>query len=231
MTWIKPLYEVLYAPARVFTSMKEKPQWLAALLVVMITTVLVTAIIMKPLVMPEQRERMMKRLAENPEMSPDVRERVMARMDSPLVYWTGLLGAAVGQPLALLIAALVFWGLFSFLGGKAGFGHMFSATVHGALVTVPASIIKVPLMFALGTVRVQTSLALMLPSDLEETFMFRLLSQVDIFAIWSLIIMATGFSLYSGVKSRTSFGAVFGLWTLWILASSALGGLFHFGPR
>lgn len=225
------LWAVLHSPARVFESMKEKPQWLAALIVVVITTIVVIAIIMKPLVMPEQRERVMKRLAENPDLNPEARERVMSQMESPMVYWSGVIGAALGQPLALVIIALAFWALFSFLGGRAGFAHMFSAVVHGSLTAVPASIIKVPLMFALGTARVQTSLALVLPSELEETFIFRLFSQVDLFAIWSLIIMAVGFSVYTGVKRPTSYRAVFGLWAVWILASSALGGLFHFGPR
>lgn len=227
MTWWKPLFEVLYTPARVFAAMVERPRWLAALLAVVLVTMAVTAIIMKPIVMPEQIER----IARNPDISDEARGQILSRMDSPMVFWSGLIGALVSQPVVLLIIALAYWGLFSFLGGKAGFGHMFSAAVHGALVSIPASIIKVPLMFAMGTAKVHASLALMLSPEAEETFLFRLLAQVDLFAIWSLIIMAVGFSIYSGVKRNTAYYATFGLWIVWILASSAMGGALHFGPR
>lgn len=227
MSWLKPLYEVLYAPARAFAAMAEKPRWLAALLAVMLVTAAVTAVIMKPIVMPEQMER----IAKNPDIPEDQRQAIIDRMEGPMAFWGGLIGALVSQPVVLLITALAYWGLFSFLGGKGGFRHMFSAAVHGALVAVPASLVKVPLMFAMGTVKVHASLALLLPPDAEETFLYRLLAQADLFAVWSLVIMAVGFSVYSGVKRSTSYWATFGLWAAWILASSALGGALHFGPR
>lgn len=227
MSWWKPLYQVLYAPARVFSAMAEKPRWLAALLAVMLVTAAVTAVIMKPIVMPEQIER----IARNPDIPDDSRQQILERMESPMVFWSGLIGALLSQPVVLLITSLAYWGLFSFLGGKGGFRHMFSAAVHGALVSIPASLVKVPLMFAMGTARVHASLALLLSTDAEETFLYRLLAQADLFAIWSLVIMAVGFSVYSGVKRKTSYWATFGLWAAWILASSALGGAVHFGPR
>ncbi len=227
MSWWKPLYEVLYAPARVFGAMVQKPRWLAALLAVVLVTVAVTAVIMKPIVMPEQMER----IAKNPNISEEAREQILAKMDSPMVLWSGIIGALVSQPVLLLIVALAYWGVFSFLGGRGGFGHMFSAAVHGALVSIPASLIKVPLMFAMGTAKVHASLALLLSPDVEETFIYRMLAQVDLFAIWSLVIMAVGFSVYSGAKRKTSYWATFGLWAVWVLAYSALGGAVHFGPR
>ncbi len=227
MNWWEPLYQVLYAPARVFSAMAQKPRWLAALLAVVLVTTAVTAVIMKPIVMPEQIER----IARNPDIPEDSKQQILERMDGPLVYWSGLIGALVSQPVVLLIVALAYWGLFSFLGGQAGFGHMFSAAVHGALVSIPAWLVKVPLMFAMDTAKVHTSLALALSPEAEGTFIYRLLARVDIFTIWSLGIMATGFSIYSGVKKQTAFWATFGLWAAWILISSALGGAVHFGPR
>jgi hypothetical protein len=74
-------------------------------------------------------------------------------------------------------------------------------------------------------------LALLLPPEAEETFLYRLLAQLDVFAVWSLIIMAAGFSVYAGVKREKAYWATFGLWAVWVLASSALGGAVHFGPR
>jgi hypothetical protein len=227
MNWWRSLIGVYYQPAKVFEGMKDRPRWLVPLAAAVAVTVLVTAIIMKPLVLPEQAER----VASNPDLSNEQREAISERMNSPLVYWSGIIGALVSQPVLLLLVSLVFWGMFSMLGGKTKFPAMLSATAYGALISIPASLVKVPLMFAKQTAKVHTSLALLLSPDIEETFLFRLLAQFDFFMIWMLVVMAIGYSVYTGVKRSTAYYAVFGMGLAWALAVAALGGMFNFGMR
>ena len=149
------LVGIYYQPAKVFEAMRDKPRWLVPLAAAVVVTVLVTAIIMKPLVLPEQAER----VASNPDLSNEQREAISERMNSPLVYWSGIIGALVSQPVMLLLA------------------------------------------------------------------------QFDIFMIWTLAVMAIGYSVYTGVKRSTAYYAVFGMGLAWALAQAALGGMFHFGMR
>lgn len=102
---------------------------------------------------------------------------------------------AVTQPVGLLLVTLVFWGLFAMLGGRATFAGMFAASAWAGMIAIPGSLVKVPLMFAQETVKVQTSLALILPPEMEERFVFRLLAQADVFTLWSLYVMAVGFAV------------------------------------
>ncbi|MDP2807239.1 MAG: YIP1 family protein, partial [bacterium] len=113
----------------------------------------------------------------------------------------------------------------SMLGGKSSFAQMLASTVWAWMVSIPGSFIKVPLMFIMDTAKVHTSLALVLPPEMEETFIFRLLSQVDIFAIWTLAVMAIGYSVFTGVKQKKSFWAVFVTWAVWILIFSFVKGM------
>jgi hypothetical protein len=93
------------------------------------------------------------------------------------------------------------------------------------MVGIPGNLIKVPLMFVMETAKVHTSLALVLPPEMEETFLFRLLSQVDMFAVWTLSVMAIGYSVFTGVKQKKSFWAVFATWAVWILILSFVKGM------
>ena len=115
------------------------------------------------------------------------------------------------------------------MGGRAGFARMFSVVTYSALIGTASSVIKVPLMFVQHTVKVHTSLALVLPPEMEETFLFRLLGQFDVFTIWTLFLMAIGFSIVAAVDRKKAYAGVFTIWGVWVLIAAALGGMFHFG--
>jgi hypothetical protein len=225
MKWWQNLSGIFYQPSKVFEGMKEKPQWLLPLIICALATVLVTVIILKPIVFPEQ----IARINANPDIPEDAKARAVEQMAGPIPFVIGIVAAAVGQPAAALFIALVFWGTFAMLGGKTKFGGMFAATVWGELISLSSALVKVPLMFIQETTKVHTSLALILPAEMEESFLFRLLAQVDVFALWAAFVMAVGCSVLSGVDKKKSFAVVFSLWGVWVLLAAALGGLFKFG--
>jgi hypothetical protein len=131
----------------------------------------------------------------------------------------------------MLLWALVLYGLSSMLQGQGKFKVTFSVLCYSALVTVPALIVKTPLMFARQTAQVQTSLALILPPDAEDTFLFRLLANFDIFMIWQLIILTIGLAVAHRISRGKSAGIVFGLWLAWVLVATSMAGLLQMGPR
>ncbi|MCU0606239.1 MAG: hypothetical protein MUF78_02165 [Candidatus Edwardsbacteria bacterium] len=106
---------------------------------------------------------------------------------------------------------------------------MFTATAWAMMVNLPSSLVRVPLILAQETIKVQTSLALILPPEMEESFIYRLLAQVDVFTLWMLFVMATGYSVFTGLDRRRSYAATYGAWGLWALVAAALGGMFKFG--
>ena len=208
---------IYYQPAKVFEHLKPKTLWWVPV-IILLTVSVAAMFISRPIVIPEVLAQISQNLDIPPESLPQIQDRVQ----NPLY---GLLGVLVGMPLAWVAVGLVFWGVFSMLGGKSSFVQMFAATVWSAMISLPGSLIRVPLMFIMETAKVHTSLALVLPPEMEETFIFRLLSQVDIFAIWTLAVMAIGYSVFTGVEQKKSFWAVFVTWAVWILILSFVKGM------
>ena len=208
---------IYYRPAEVFEQLKPKTLWWVPLIIVLAVSA-AAVLITRPIVMPE----ILAQLAQNPDIPPESLPQIEEKMQNPLF---SLLNVAVGLPLAWLAVGLVFWGVFSMLGGKSSFAQMFAATVWAWMVSIPGSFIKVPLMFIMETAKVHTSLALILPPEMEEAFIFRLLSQVDIFAIWTILVMAVGYSVFTGVNQKKSLWAVFVAWAIWILVLSFVKGM------
>jgi len=208
---------VYHQPTKVFEQLQPRTMWWVPFMIVLVVSA-GAMFISRPIVMPE----IMAQLAQKPDIPPENLAQIQERIQNPLF---SLLNVFLGLPLAWLAVGLVFWGVFSMLGGKSTFVKMFAATVWAWMVSIPGSLVKVPLMFIMETAKVHTSLALVLPPEMEETFLFRLLSQVDIFAVWTLSVMAIGYSAFTGIKQKKSFWAVFITWAVWILILSAFKGM------
>jgi len=208
---------IYYRPAEVFEQLRSKTLWWVPLIIVLVVSAS-AVLITRPIVMPE----IMAQMAQNPDIPPESLPQVQERIENPLY---SLLGVFVAMPLTWVVIGLVFWGIFSMLGGKSSFVQMFTATVWPAMVSIPGSLIKVPMMFVMETAKVHTSLVLILPPEMEETFIFRLLSQIDIFVVWTVVVMALGYSVFTGVKKKKSLWAVFIVWAIWVLVISAFKGM------
>lgn len=227
MKWLNDILGTYYQPDKVFEGMKEKPRWLIPLIVSVIFTLIVSAIILPKFVFPEQAAK----LASNPNIPAERLEEIQARMSGPIPLIAGLVSNVIAVPVSLLLIGLIFWWIFSMSGHKANFKQMFTAAVYGSLIGIPGAIIQVPLMFIKETAKVSTSLGLILPAEMEEGFLVRLLNHIDLFTIWSLVVMAIGFSVFSGAPRKKSYWTVFACWAVFILIVSAVGGLIHIGPQ
>ncbi|HTY08127.1 MAG TPA: YIP1 family protein [Candidatus Edwardsbacteria bacterium] len=214
---------IFYQPAKVFEGMKAdvKWQWLLPLAIAIAIGV-ASFFVIRPVMVPEVMANIAQR---QPDMSPEMLEMIRGRVGSPL----GAINVVIFVPLVALLIALVYWAAFSFTGAKTTFGHMFAATAWAGMANVLASFVRVPLIMAQQTLKVHTSLALILPPDMEEGFLTRLLGQLDIFTVWMLVLLAIGYATFTGVERRKAYAVVFGLWGVWALLTAALGGMFHFG--
>jgi hypothetical protein len=59
-----------------------------------------------------------------------------------------------------------------------------------------------------------------------NVFLYSVASGLDIFAIWTLVLTAIGFTCVSKVKSGTAYAIVFGWWAVFTLAGAAVAGAF-----
>jgi Yip1-like protein/TIR domain-containing protein len=59
----------------------------------------------------------------------------------------------------------------------------------------------------------------------QSIFWYRLMSALDVFMIWTLLLTGIGFACVCNLRRRTASVVVFGWYAAWTLASASLGGL------
>src|SRR3954454_23645257 len=99
---MKGLFEIFYAPGKVFESLPERRgPWVAPMLAGIVILLLVTAFTINMIGM---REIMRQRLATS-RLSPEQIEQAMSRADNPIQTYVSYAAVIIGTPLALLVVA------------------------------------------------------------------------------------------------------------------------------
>lgn len=223
MSEISRILNIFFEPRKIFKNLKIKPRWLIPFIIISIIG-MASFYYTYPFIMKGQIARI-----EANERIPDAQKEMiierMSEMEHPPIWQIGL--APVGTLIYfLLIAGILFFVGNVLLGGDSSYGRILSIYVYSSLIAIPAAIIKIPLVFMRETAEIQTSLALLLSPDMKESFIYRFFAQIDIFTIWTVILVSLGMAVMYNFTLRKSATTVFVLWLLWVLVSSALAGVF-----
>jgi hypothetical protein len=116
-------------------------------------------------------------------------------------YTTGISVMVVWPIMAALFAGILFAIFNAGLGGEASFKQVYSVYVHSGAISALSAIVAGTVGFFTGRVGSVTSLGALLPMLSEKSFAAHLLGAVDIFIIWSLVVLAMGLGVL--YKRRT----------------------------
>lgn len=211
--------DIYFSPSKYFTRTKEKPKWLIPIIIIVVFSILLTIVVLSTF-SPEQR---IAQLREQ-NMSPEQIERAQHFMSGPFVMISGIVSALIMIPASLLIISLVFNFLLPLIGSTGVFLTTFSLIVGAGLVRIPAIIIKAILIFIKKTPFVHTSFALFFPMLSKNSYFFRLMSKLDFFTIWELVLIGMGLKIVYNLKDKRSYYIVFGVWLLYIIITSIFAG-------
>ena len=191
------LYEIFFQPVTFFEKLKGTPKVLIPYLVfaVLIVTFFWFAqdLIYEMQVQSEQFQEQM----QGQTITPDV-ERVMKI--SSVVF--GSLTICLSPLLAVLFA--LFWGNFVY-AGKASFKTLLSVMVYSELIYAVGIIVLLPLMLAKGSILVSLSLGVLVANAGPENLLFLILSKVDVFIIWEIIVVGIGLSIVYGLQRNRGY--------------------------
>jgi hypothetical protein len=129
-----------------------------------------------------------------------------------------------------LIVAGVFLGTANFMfGGKANYKQMLAVWFYGTLPLIFISLLTIITIFAgmqsdSFNVKntVGTNVGYFLQGGDSPHWLTTLLSSVDIFAIWSAILLTIGISIVAGIKRSSAAIVVFGWWALYVIFQTAI---------
>ena len=210
---------VLFAPAETFRDIERKPNVLVPLallvLISIIGTVLVVPRIDFETMTREQLEQSGRKMAP-----ADMEQAVRVGKAMGQVFgYVGPLLSIVGYLLvagALLLA-------FRMFGGEGTFKQAFSVTLHSWMPLAINSIIFAIVAASRETLDPQ-SLGTLVKSNpgflvdmAEQPVLFSILSSIDVFTIWTLVLLTFGFAAISKFSRGRSAAIVVSLWLVLVI--------------
>ena len=216
---------VVYSPAQVFLELDRRPDWLVPLLICLLVAAISSWVLIPNVILPTQREAL-----ESRGLTEEQLEAARPWLEGNRPVYIGLATALVFTALGLVVVAGIFHLVCALLlGGQANFVRTFAVMVYSSIVIVPESIVKVPIQLITKSAEAHTSLALILSapegsSVFAYRFLYRFLDQVDIFALWKVVLIAVGLSVMFKFPRRKSYYVVGALWLVYAVVVSLVSG-------
>jgi hypothetical protein len=227
------LVDVYFSPGEAFARIVRRPSWILPAIGSLVLTVGFTAIWLHKVEPREFVKAQIEQSGRADRIPAEQREQVIERQ-ARLMPIFGWVGSVVGIVVTILVAAgCLFFVYRFFYGGELRFVQSLAITCWAffavGLVTTPLLLTVFGLKgdWNLNPQEVlQANLTLLLDRSTAAKPLWALLSSLDLFSIWTVFLLATGYA----AAVRKSFGsAVWGValaWVLWIAIKVGLAALF-----
>jgi hypothetical protein len=224
----------LVAPVKTFRSLAERPTWGVALVVLLVVSTFVGVLANKRIDPNDMRQSVQERMekgGQQPTPADVDRAVTMAAKFSAVVLWLIPIFVAV----AYLLTALLFFGAFRFFGGsELSFKSSFATTVHGFMPGMVGALLTLPVILThqhlkLKDVQGGNLLASNVGAFAPDTVgpaARALLSSVDFFSIWTLILLVIGYKASAKVSTANAATVAVVLWALFVGIKVGIAALF-----
>ncbi len=221
------LVGVFFSPRKVFEYLRVKPDiWLPLILIALIT--IGVSFSVYDIALDQQIEK----IEQNDRIPDEQKDLILNRIEESRSGTKRIVSNLVIAPVSTILGYLIVAAFFLFLGniilgGKASFAQVFSVYLYAQLIPVIlGSIVKTPIWVSQQSLSATTSLSALLPADMANSMLYRLLSNFDIFTIWFLIVFSLGFAVVYRFSQLKGYLAVFISWLLFIFAKIGVASFF-----
>lgn len=222
------IFEVLFSPGGVFRRLAAHPRWLPALLVLMAVTTGLGVTMAARLDWEGLYRTEFAKNARMDQMPADKREE-MVQMSAKV----GSIGAAVAPvvatPIIYLLVTTLFWVLLKVGGGSDWkFKQAFAASLHGFAPAIPGTAVAIAILLASDPSTldpqnmVASSVAALVEKEAVGPFVHAVLQSIELFSIWSMVMLVIGYSVTARVSKGKAAGFVVGTWLVYVLLKSAV---------
>lgn len=223
------------APSKTFADLRRSAAWWAPfLLMVIVSTVFVTVAGQKigfRKIMENQMQAQPRTQDRLDKLPPDQREERMekgAKMTQTISYVFPVITVIIW----VIIAGLMYASFKFAAGADVSFKVSLAIVVYANLALLVRTLLSLlslvagvsPDSFSFQNPLASNPGYFMNPAD--SPFLYSILSSLDIFLIWTLVLTAIGFTCVSKVKRGTAFAIVFGWWIVLTLAGAGFGAMF-----
>lgn len=231
------VFGALFNPKPTFESIAQRPSWVLPMLAVILISLVIVALIGSRVGWRQVIDRQIAnspRAQQRMEQVPPERREQNLNQQAKFAGVIAYIGVVVGTAVAELIAAAVLLAAFNvILGSKVGFSQSLGIVAHSWMPYVVAGLLGVLILFIKdpSTIDTQNLVAsnpgAVLP-DGTAKWLVSLLTSLDLFTVWVLVLQAIGFSATN--PKKISFGKALGtivaVWLVFVLVKMGLAAAF-----
>lgn len=227
---------VFASPSELFDEVAANKVQTSSWLVPMILSILMALFIVVALyfndslrsqIFDKQSEKMQEMVEQGKMTQEQVDQYVDGmRHSGPVMF------IAIGGVSAVIMTAIIFFAATLIFWIVAKFGLKFSGSytkmleVFGltSMIGFLGSIVVIIMMYVFDSMAATPSGAIFIFQDFDvKNKLHLLLAQLNIFTIWQMGILGIGISKISNKSLVTGLGVAYGLWILWVIASTLFG--------
>jgi Yip1 domain len=224
------IIDTFIAPTKTFTDLKRSASWWAPWLVISIFSILFIFATSQRVGFEQVNKNAIahsKRADQFDKLSPD-QQAAQLRIGSLLVAGFGY-GSPVLLLLSCLIGSLVIWLVFKMAAADTTFPQAYAILMYAWLPGIFGAILGAVSLFAGVNPEgfdinnpVGTNLGYYLDPDTTGKFVRSLASALDVFTIWSIVLVGIGFACTSKVKKSTAITIVVVCYLVYKVAAASL---------
>lgn len=204
------LIGVLFSPREAFAAIVARPRWLSAMAIVIVIMggaqfVLLSTDVGKELALDQN-------VAAVEAFGVTLSDEAYANMEQGMenARYTGPIFLLFGLPLITLVTSGILHVMFGLIGGGNGtFKQMYAISAHASIISALQLVFTTVVTLAAER-PAGANLSVFVPTLEETTFVYRFLSTIDVFYVWSTFVSAVGVAvLYkkrTGPVAMTLFG-------------------------
>lgn len=236
MESLKRMVGVLVAPGDTFRKIAERPTWAVALVVLILLGVAVAAVASQKIDVDAERDLIRQQIEERQGLRGDELEsqvETIVGINAKVRPFTPLIVVVVGTAIYLLIAVIFMVGA-RLAGGEIDFRQSFSTTLHGMVPQGVAALITLPIILSRESIDPEaaqrgsflpSNLGVLAPED-ASTLVQSLLSSLDFFTLWSIVLLVIGYSVVARLSKGAAAALIVGAWVVWVALKVGLAALF-----
>ena len=213
MSTVDRIVRVFYAPSETFEAVAEQrsaADWLLPTLLVSVV-IFISTYLTSSIYVAEAMEQIR-------EQTPAEQPNVEGTGDA--IRISGLVAAPIMTFVMLFIGAAIYLLVGKLLGGLLSYGQCLPIVAYTSLIAILQHIVKTPLVLATGTMDVQVGLGMFLAEEARKSFGGHLLSLIDPFVVWMVVVAGLGLSIVGQIERSRAYVGVAAI-TLIFLAIGA----------
>jgi hypothetical protein len=219
-------------PRETFRDVSARPRWWVPMIVISLCSLVFIYCFSQRVGWDRMIRQTLESSTRMQNLPPEQRERAI-EMGARFAPISGYATAVVGRPLSILICAGIFLLVFNvFLGAKITFQQGMAVTAYSFLTLALSSILSTVTLFLKSPedfdIRnpLAFNLGFFLSDDSASKAMIALANSIDLFSLWTLAVLAIGFSVCAKMSFTKALMGVTLPWLIYVALNVARASVF-----